>query len=168
MDLLLSGLLRLSRLGRAALNIQSLNMNKLVFDITQSFEYRMKEIGVTMKIDELPSCLGDETQINQVFSNLLDNALKYLNPGQTGIIKIYGRKENGHALYYVEDNGIGIASEHQDKIYEIFHRLNPSTTKGEGLGLTISRKIIDRHAGKIWVKSKLGKGSKFFVSLPTN
>lgn len=168
MDLLLSGLLRLSRLGRAALNIQSLNMNKLVFDITKSFEYQMKEIGVTMKIDELPSCLGDETQINQVFSNLLDNALKYLNPGQTGIIKISGRKENGHALYYVEDNGIGIASEHQDKIYEIFHRLNPSTTKGEGLGLTISRKIIDRHAGKIWVQSELSKGSKFVVSLPTN
>lgn len=168
MDLLLSGLLRLSRLGRAALNIQCLDMNKLVFDITKSFEYLMKEIGVTVNIDELPSCLGDEIQINQVFSNLLDNALKYLNPRQTGIIKISGRKENGHALYSVEDNGIGIASEHQDKIYEIFHRLNPSTTKGEGLGLTISRKIIDRHAGKIWVQSEPGKGSKFFVSLPTN
>ena len=168
MDLLLSGLLRLSRLGRAALNIRSLNMNKLVFDITKSFEYQMKETGVTMEIDELPSCLGDETQINQVFSNLLDNALKYLNPGQTGVIKISGRRENGHALYYVEDNGIGIASEHQDKIYEIFHRLNPSTTKGEGLGLTISRKIIDRHDGKIWVQSEPSKGSKFFVSLPTN
>lgn len=168
MDLLLSGLLRLSRLGRAALNIQSLDMNKLVFDIAKSFEYRVKEIGVTMEIDELPSCLGDEIQINQVFSNLLDNALKYLNPGQAGIIKISGRKENGHALFYVEDNGIGIASEHQEKIYEIFHRLNPSTTKGEGLGLTISRKIVDRHAGKMWVQSEPGKGSKFFVSLPTN
>ncbi len=168
MDSLLSGLLRLSRLGRAALTIKNLDMNKLVLDITKSFEYQVKGTGITLKIDELPSCLGDETQINQVFSNLVDNALKYLNPSQTGAITISGRRENGHAVYYVEDNGIGIAPEHQDKIYEIFHRLNPSATEGEGLGLTIARKILDRHAGRLWVKSQLGKGSIFIVSLPTN
>ena len=168
MDSLLSGLLRLSRLGRAALNIKNLDMNKLVLDISKSFEYQVKEKGVMLKIDKLPSCLGDETQINQVFSNLIDNAFKYLDFSQTGTIKISGRKENGHAVYHVEDNGIGIAPEHQDKVYEIFHRLNPTATQGEGLGLTIVRRILDRHTGKIWVKSELGKGSKFIVSLPTN
>ena len=76
--------------------------------------------------------------------------------------------EEGQAVYCVEDNGIGIAAEHQDIIYEIFHRLNPEVSSGEGLGLTITRRILDRHAGKIWVESELGKGSKFFVSLPTN
>ena len=168
MDSLLSGLLRLSRLGRAALNIKNLDMNKLVLDIAKSFEYQVKETGVMLKIDKLPSCIGDETQINQVFSNLIDNAFKYLDFSQTGTIKISGRKENGHAVYHVEDNGIGIAPEHQDKVYEIFHRLNPTATQGEGLGLTIVRRILDRHTGKIWVKSELGKGSKFIVSLPTN
>ena len=168
MDSLLSGLLRLSRLGGAALNIKNLDMNKLVLDIAKSFEYQVKEKGVTLKIDKLPSCLGDETQINQVFSNLIDNAFKYLDFSQTGTIKISGRKENGHAVYHVEDNGIGIAPEHQDKVYEIFHRLNPTATQGEGLGLTIVRRILDRHTGKIWVESELGKGSKFIVSLPTN
>jgi PAS domain S-box-containing protein len=168
MDSLLSGLLRLSRLGRAALNIKNLDMNKLVLDITKSFEYQVKEKGVTLKINKLPPCLGDETQINQVFSNLIDNALKYLDPNQSGAIKISGRKENGHAVYYIKDNGIGIAPEHQERIYEIFHRLNPSATQGEGLGLTVTRKILERHAGKIWVESEPGKGSKFIITLPTN
>ncbi|MCK5255160.1 MAG: PAS domain S-box protein, partial [Deltaproteobacteria bacterium] len=168
MDSLLSGLLRLSRLGRDALNIKNLDMNTLVLDITKSFEYQVKEKGVTLEINKLPPCIGDETQINQVFSNLIDNALKYLDPSQSGAIKVSGRKENGHAVYYIKDNGIGIAPEYQERIYEIFHRLNPAATQGEGLGLTIVCRILDRHAGKIWVESELGKGSKFIVSLPTN
>ena len=79
-----------------------------------------------------------------------------------------GRRENGQAIYHIKDNGIGIAKEHQDKIYELFHRLNPEASAGEGLGLTIARRIIDRHAGKIWIESEQGKGSTFFVSLPVS
>jgi len=168
MDSLLSGLLRLSRLGRAALNFKHLNMDKLIADIVKSYEFQIKEAGVMIQIDKLPLCLGDETQINQVFSNLLDNSLKYLDPNRAGTIKISGREENGQVVYYVEDNGIGIATEHQDKIYEIFHRLNSVATHGEGLGLTIARRILDRHAGKIWVESEEGKGSIFCISLPNN
>lgn len=168
MDSLLSCLLRLSRLGRAALNIKQLNMNKLISDIIKTFEYKIKEKGIIPQIHELPPCFGDETQINQVFSNLLDNALKYLDPKRPGIINISGKQENGQVIYHVEDNGIGIAEEHQGRIYEIFYRLNPEASTGEGLGLTITRRILDRHAGKIWVKSEPGKGSTFFVSLLTN
>ena len=167
MDLLLSGLLRLSRLGRAALNIEYLDMNKLISDIIKAFEFQIKETGITLQIDRLPSCLGDEIQINQVFSNILDNALKYLDPNRPGVIRISGNKENGQVTYHVEDNGIGITAEHQDRIYEIFHRLNPAATPGEGLGLTIARRILDRHTGSIWVESEPGKGSTFFISLPT-
>jgi PAS domain S-box-containing protein len=168
MDSLLAGLLRLARLGRAALNIKSLNMDRIVGDITKSFEYQAKEAGVTLKVEPLPTCRGDETQINQVFSNLIDNALKYRKPSRPGIIAIGGSRENGNAVYYVEDDGIGIAPEHQNKIYELFHRLDPKATQGEGLGLAITRRILDRHTGKIWVKSEQGKGSTFFVSLPAN
>jgi len=167
MDLLLSGLLRLSRLGRAALNIEYLDMNKLISDIIKAFEFQIKETGITLQIDQLPSCLGDEIQINQVFSNILDNALKYLDPNRPGVIRISGNKENGQVTYHVEDNGIGITAEHQNRIYEIFHRLNPAATPGEGLGLTIARRILDRHTGSIWVESEPGKGSTFFISLPT-
>ncbi len=167
MDALLSGLLRLSRLGRAALTIQELDMNKLMANIAGAFEFQLKEAKVTLQIEYLPSCLGDETQINQVFSNLVDNGLKYLDPNRPGLIKISGHKKEGKVVYCVADNGIGIAPEHQDKIYEIFHRLDPAASSGEGLGLTIVRKILDRHGGEIWLESEPGRGSKFFVSLPS-
>ncbi len=168
MDSLLAGLLRLARLGREALNIKSLDMDRILGDVTKSFEYQAKETGVTLKVDPLPPCLGDETQINQVFSNLIDNALKYRKPSRPGRIAIGGNRENGNAVYYVEDDGVGIAPEHQNKIYELFHRLDPKATKGEGMGLAITRRILDRHTGKIWVKSEQGKGSTFFVSLPAD
>jgi signal transduction histidine kinase len=104
-------------------------------------------------------------QINQVFSNLLDNAVKYLDPARPGVITVHGSVEDGRATFVVEDNGIGIDPAHQAKIFEIFHRLNPEETGGEGLGLTIASRIIERHDGKISVDSVPGRGSKFRVSL---
>ena len=114
----------------------------------------------------MPECKGDRVQINQVFSNLVDNAIKYLEEKQPGSIKISGYKENGHSVYCVEDNGIGIAHKHQEKIFNMFHQLKPGRREGEGLGLTIALRIVDLHRGKIWVESKPGSGSRFFVSLP--
>jgi signal transduction histidine kinase len=166
MDALLSGLLRLSRLGRASLNIKQLDMNKLMAEVMASVEFQIKESEATVEVDDLPPCYGDETQINQVFSNLLDNALKFLNPKRKGKIKIRGKTEKEQVVYCVEDNGIGIAGKDKQVIFEIFRRLDPGARSGEGLGLTIVRKILDRHGGKIWVESEPGKGSKFFVSLP--
>ena len=167
MDSLLSGLLRLSRLGQAAVNIERLDMNAMLTDVTKSMEYQVKEAGATVELESLPPCLGDSSQINQIFSNILDNALKYLDESRPGMIHIYAKIENGQNIYCVEDNGAGIAPEHQSKIFEIFHRLEPGGKSGEGLGLTIVRRILERHNGKVWVESELGKGSKFFVSLPS-
>jgi PAS domain S-box-containing protein len=167
MNSLLSGLLRLSRLGRAALKIKRLGMNKLMAEVVASFEFQVKESGVKIRVEELPPCYGDETQINQVFSNLLDNALKFLDPDRPGMIRISGKAEKGRVTYCVEDNGIGIADKDREQIFEIFRRLDPDAGIGEGLGLTIVRKILDRHSGKVWVESEPGKGSRFFVSLQT-
>jgi signal transduction histidine kinase len=83
------------------------------------------------------------------------------------VIQISAKIEDGQSVYCVEDNGAGIAMDHQGKIFEIFHRLEPEKKGGEGLGLTIVRRILDRHNGKVWVESEPGKGSKFFVSLPS-
>ena len=96
-------------------------------------------------------------QINQVFSNLLDNALKYLDPNRLGVIRVCGQEEPDRVVYSIEDNGIGIAAEHQDSIYKIFHRLDPRRGTGEGLGLTIVRRVLDRHRGKIWVESEVNE-----------
>jgi PAS domain S-box-containing protein len=168
-DSLISGLLRLSRLGREVMKIEPLDMNLMVSEIKKSMEYQIKEADTKLIIEHLPPCIGDASQINQVFSNLLDNAVKYLDKSRPGIIQVRGRTAGEHSIYCIEDNGAGIAPDHQEKIFEIFHRLQPANTEGgEGLGLTIVRRILDKHKGSVWVKSELGKGSRFFVSLPTS
>jgi signal transduction histidine kinase len=166
MDRLLAGLLHLSRTGRAKLEVAPLDMDRLLENVLGTFEFQVKERGVTVLREPLPPCRGDEVQINQVFSNLLDNALKYLDPARPGILRITGKEDDAHVVYCVEDNGIGIPAEHQGKIFEIFHRLNPGDSPGEGLGLAIVRKILYRHSGRLRVESEAGKGSKFLVSLP--
>ncbi len=168
MDGLLSGLLKLSRVDRMGSTFTSIDMNRLMKDILKAFEFQLKEIGAIVRIGELAPCFGNEMQINQVFSNLLSNALKYRDSSRPLRITISSRESDDreHILYSVEDNGIGISEQHQNRIFEIFHRLNPDDSEGEGLGLTIVTKILSRHNGKIVVESEKGTGSTFIVMLP--
>jgi signal transduction histidine kinase len=166
MDTLIAGLLNVSRIGGAALSIEQLDLNQIVAEIVKSTEFSVEQAGAMVQVDALPPCHGDATQVGQIFSNLLDNALKYLDPTRSGFIRISGHQERNESVYCVEDNGIGIVSEHQDAIFGLFHRLNPDRDSGLGLGLAIVRRTLDRQGGKIWLESRPNQGSKFFFSLP--
>ena len=167
MDTLLAGLLNVSRIGSAALTIEPLDLNPMVAEIVKSTEFSVEQAGATVHVDALPPCRGDANQLGQVFSNLLDNALKYLDPIRPGVIRISGHQQPNEVVYCVEDNGIGIESAHQDAIFGLFHRLNPDRGTGLGLGLAIVRRSLDRQNGKIWLESTPNQGSKFFFSLPS-
>lgn len=168
MRLLIDGLLQVSRVGSSELEIATLDMNKLMAEVVGSIFFQAKEAGVTISVDDLPKCVGDFSKTSQIFSNLVDNAAKYLDPARKGEIRISGYLNDRQSVYCVEDNGKGIAPEYQQRVFEIFHRLDPAdSVEGEGLGLTIVMRIADRQGGRVWLESQSGKGSSFFVSLPS-
>jgi signal transduction histidine kinase len=161
-----SGILRLIRLGQMDIQWERLDVNQLMMSIVSSMEFQLKKKGVVVQIQDLPDCMGDEVLVTQVFANLIDNAQKYLEPSRPGEIRIAGEIVNGWSAYAITDNGIGIPPEQHAKIFRVFNRLSPQQGKGDGLGLAIVQRIIDRHQGKIEVESVPGSGTTFHVFLP--
>jgi len=166
MDTLLAGLLKLSRLGRMPLVIQQIDMNGLMTDILSTLEFQIQSSGAQVQVGDLPPCRGDRDQINQLFTNLIDNAIKYRHPQRSPVITVTGAMDGEQAVYQIRDNGIGIAKESMEKIWTIFHRVDPSATPGEGLGLAIVKRIADRHGGTVRLESTPEEGSVFVVTLP--
>jgi signal transduction histidine kinase len=165
MDRLLNGLLRLSRFGRNAFLKKQLNMDEIVLNAVKSFEFQLNELGASLKMDHLPDSQGDGSMIDQIFSNLVGNAIKSFSPDRPGKINITGYQDIGQAVYCVADNGIGIAKQYQKQIFNLFEKIDAEKA-GEGLGLTIVKKIVERHGGLIWMESEPDQGSRFFFSIP--
>jgi two-component system CheB/CheR fusion protein len=165
MDKLLSGLLALSRLGRQKLTFHPLDMNRVMREVLETFEFDIDKNNVKIDASELPPCQGDDLQINQLFSNLIGNSLKFLDPARQGKITITGQKENRMSKYVIEDNGIGISENYQNRVFELFQKLDPKKP-GIGLGMNIVKQIIEKHEGEIQLESELGKGTKFFIFIP--
>ena len=170
MDGVIAGLLALSRIGRVVLRREILDMNRLLKLCVASMAYQVERAQATIDIEgALPACNGDPTLVSQVFSNLLDNAIKYKAPDRQLKIRVSGVIEGDMAVYCVSDNGIGIPPEQSERIWELFFRGNPGgPVSGEGLGLNMARRIIDRHGGRVWMESAPGEGSRFFVAIPAD
>lgn len=166
MDNLITGLLKISRLGTAEIALETLDMDVMLRGIGETQSHEMKQKRIRFEVRSAPPCVGDERQINQVFSNLIGNAIKYFDPQKEGYIIVEGTTEKGKVVYSVRDNGIGIRKEHQEKVFGLFQRVDRKSTPGDGLGLTAVQRILSRHNGKVWLESEFGKGSTFFVSLP--
>jgi PAS domain S-box-containing protein len=163
---MLKSLMAVAKAGTMPITVQRLDMNALVADIAANYQFRLIESGGTLAVEPLPHCCGDADQITQVFSNLIGNAIKYRDLSHPLHIRVHSSADKDFSTYCVEDNGKGIASEHHDKVFDLFARLDPEAAEGEGLGLTIAKRMIERQGGKIWVSSEIGKGSSFFVVMP--
>ncbi|MEX2561134.1 MAG: ATP-binding protein, partial [Pirellulales bacterium] len=142
--------------------------------IIDSMSATATERSARITLYDLPPAWGDPTAIEQVFANLIGNALNYLDPERPGVIEIgsdqavlESHEQADCETYYVRDNGLGIREEYQSKMFQAFKRLHPEVAKGEGMGLAIVRRVVERHSGKIWVESKVGVGSTFYVVLPS-
>lgn len=167
MDNLVAGLLQLSRIGRTILIPEEINMNSLIKSVIDGFAMQIQNASATITITPLPPCTGDISQINRLFSNLIDNSLKYRSPVRPLMITISGHISGDMAVYSVEDTGIGIPAEYLDKIWILFQRVSiDPKVEGEGLGLTLVHRIVEKHGGKITVESKVDQGTRFIIQIP--
>ncbi len=167
MDNLLKDLLELSRVGRSLNKMQTMPFVELVKDATDAIHGRLDKRGVSLQISpNLPHVYGDRPRLTEVLQNLMDNAAKYMGGQATPTIWVGTQGEdNGASIFFVRDNGIGIAPEYHSRIFGLFDKLDPNS-EGTGIGLALVKRIIEFHGGRIWVESELGKGSTFFFTLP--
>lgn len=172
MEALIDSLLHYSRVGRAELMQIEVDLNAELADVVNLLEPRMRESNVELQVPQpLPRVRADQARMREVFSNLITNAMKY-NDKPDKVVEVgYESVVNseGHAsfVFYVRDNGIGVPEEHHDTIFRIFKRLHSRDEYGGGVGagLTIVKKIIERHGGTIWLNSQLGVGTTFWFTL---
>lgn len=167
MDRLINAILKLSREGRRTLTPELLPMDRVLADIVASMEHRVDNAGASIEVETpLPNLVGDRLAIEQIFSNLLDNAVKYLDPSRAGRIVVRGRSKRGRNIYEVEDNGRGIDARDHERVFDLFRRSGPQNQPGEGIGLAHVRALVHRLGATIDLESTLGQGTMFRVSLP--
>lgn len=144
-----------------------IDCNSLIKAITNDLNSSITETNTVFEVDDLPQIQGYEVEFRVLCQNLITNAIKFRKKDVTPIIKISSHREGNQWLFSFQDNGIGIAENHKERIFVIFQRLHSKTDyKGTGIGLAHCRKIIDLHGGRIWVESELNKGSIFYFTIP--
>jgi PAS domain S-box-containing protein len=159
-------LLEYSRVGKGKQLPEPINLHKLLEDVVLLNTVAIKECNGIVEWKQLPDIYGIKLSIQQVFQNLISNSLKYQQPGNNAVIKISAIETELHWQFEVADNGIGIEPSFHDKIFVVFQRLHgKGKYEGNGIGLSICKKIIEKEGGKIWVESEKDKGCSFFFTI---
>jgi PAS domain S-box-containing protein len=167
MDKLIRAILKLSREGRRVLAPEPIDMAQLLEAQRHSVAHQLHERSAVLLIEPLPDLTSDRLAIEQIFGNLMDNAVKYLHPSRPGRIAVRGRHLGANVIYEVEDNGRGIDPKDFERIFDLFRRSGVQDQQGEGIGLAHVRALVRRLGGTISVSSRLGEGSIFTVVLPS-
>lgn len=168
MQQLISDLLQYSRINTKGDEFKKINTTKIVEDIIDLFDSKLKETNGKIVMGDLPDIYGDESQIRQLFQNLVGNAIKFGKEGVDPEITIRAEKAGSNWVFKVKDNGIGIEEAYKDRIFVIFQRLHSKEAyEGTGIGLAICRQILKKHGGEISLTSEPGNGTEFFFTIPT-
>ena len=168
MDNLLKDLLELSRVGRQINPSETVPFEDLVKEAVEIVHGRLEKHGITLETQpNLPLVKVDKPRLVEVLQNLIDNAAKYMGDQKNPVIEIgtNGTDAMGHPIFFVRDNGMGIAPEYHERIFGLFEKLD-AASEGTGIGLALVLRIMEFHAGRIWVESEVGKGSTFYFTLP--
>ena len=169
MHRLLDELLELSRVGRLINPPEDVPFESIAGDAIEAVRGRIEKRGVQVEVaDTMPIVSGDRTRLSEVVQNLVDNAVKFMGNQPNPRIEIgtRGTESGGKAILFVRDNGIGIEPRYQEKVFGLFDKLDPRS-EGTGVGLTLVKRIVEVHGGRIWVESQLGQGATFCFTLPT-
>ena len=165
MNQLIKDVLEISRINNNELQKESIDLNDTIFSICKMIQKPMTTSNASIQSDYLPTIEADQTQIKQLFQNLIENGIKY-NKDEQPTIKIFYEEQEEHHLFQIADNGIGIQKDYHQKVFEMFKRLHTlSDYDGTGIGLAICKKIANLYGGNIWLQSEQGKGSTFFFTL---
>lgn len=165
MNLLIREVLAYSRIGRQELKTEPVNMKALLSSIKAEIEAAYRVPGLKINIGDAPSLIADETMLAQVFTNLIGNAVKYSSKVKSPEVAIEGKVKDNEIIYTITDNGIGIDSRTGSEIFELFRRLNNAKNyEGTGVGLSIVKRIMEKHHARIWYESELNNGTIFYLS----
>jgi signal transduction histidine kinase len=159
------GLLNYSRVGTKVISFQEVNTSEVLATAILNLKTSIEDSGARVTADRLPVVKADAGQLTQIFQNLISNSLKFRSK-EIPRIHISAEKKGEEWVYSVQDNGIGISPEYRDRIFKIFQRLHGRESPGIGIGLSLCRRIIEKHGGRIWFESEAGNGTTFYFTIP--
>lgn len=167
MKQLIEDLLAYSRVGKGKSEFEPTDCLEVLQEVLENLQEHISEHQAIIDYCELPVLMGDRTQLLRLFQNLISNGIKFHRPNISPKIKISAEQNQSEWVFGIHDNGIGIECQNFDRIFELFQRLHSyDEYPGTGIGMTICKKIVERHQGRIWVESQVGVGSSFYFTLP--